>query len=52
MMSTLVRIVPLRWWEIRDVAIALVHMCWAIRGESCPECVAAVKDALAARRRG
>ena len=31
----------MRWHEVRDVAIAIVHVFWAIRGEACPDCTEA-----------
>jgi hypothetical protein len=37
MTSRFVRCVPMRWHEVRDVAIAIVHAFWAIRGETCPD---------------
>jgi hypothetical protein len=35
-----VRCTPMQWNEVQEVAIAIVHACWAIRNESCPICVA------------
>jgi hypothetical protein len=47
---TMFRCVPLQWYEVRDIAIAIVHAFWAIRGEPCPDCVPACSDC--ARRGG
>ncbi len=35
---TRVLVLLMRWHEVRDVTIAIVHAFWAIRGEACPDC--------------
>lgn len=34
----------MQWDEVRDVAIAIVHAFWALRGEPCPDCVPPCPD--------
>ena len=57
MTSNFMRCVPMRWDEVRDVAIAIVRAFWTLRGESCPDDVsyeAARKETaeIAAVKRG
>lgn len=33
------QIIPLRWDEVRDVAISIVHAFWTLRDETCPDCM-------------